>query len=80
MKNACFITIILFLLALNVMLVFMNIDTNKRLDEFMRHQEAVNSISFETNQKQNKEIRIIEQDMEIFWNIVTDKDFIKEGK
>ena len=80
MKNACFITTILFLLALDVMLVFMNIDTNKRLDDFMKRQEAVNSISFETNQVQDKEIRIIKQDMEIFWNIVTSKDFIKESE
>lgn len=78
MKNICFITTIFFLLALNVMLVFINIDTNKRLEDFMKHQEAVNSISFETNQKQDKELRIIEQDMDIFWNIVKNKDFIKE--
>ena len=78
MKNACFITTILFLLALDVMLVFMNIDTNKRLEDFMKRQETVNSISFEYNQKQDKKLRIIEQDMEIFWNIVKNKDFTKE--
>ena len=80
MKNFCFITTILFLLALDVMLIFMNIDTNKRLDDFMKRQEVVNSISFETNQKQDKEIRIIKQDIEIFWNVVKYKDFTKENK
>ena len=47
-------------------------------EDFIKHQESVNSISFENNQKQDKKLRLIEQDMEIFWNIVKNKDFTKE--
>lgn len=44
----------------------------------MKYQEAVNSNSFETNKNQDKEIRIMKQDNDIFWNLVLYKDFTKE--
>lgn len=74
----CFISAFIVSLILDVVLFYTNFQTLKKLEDFMKHQEAVNSNSFETNKNQDKEIRIIKQDNDIFWNLVLYKDFTKE--
>lgn len=74
----CFISAFIVSLILDVVLFYTNFQTLKKLEDFMKHQEAVNSNCFETNKNQDKEIRIIKQDNDIFWNLVLYKDFIKE--
>lgn len=74
----CFISAFIVSLILDVVLIYTNFQTLKKLEDFMKHQEVVNSNSFETNKNQDKEIRIMKQDNEIFWNLVLYKDFKKE--
>jgi hypothetical protein len=75
----CFISAFIVSLILDVVLFYTNFQTLKKLEDFMKHQEAVNSNSLETNKNQDKEIRIIKQDNDIFWNLVLYKDFVKEN-
>ena len=74
----CFISAFVVSLILDVVLFYTNFQTLKKLEDFMKYQETVNSKSFETNKNQDREIRIITQDNEIFWNLVLYKDFVKE--
>lgn len=76
----CFISAFIVSLILDVLLFYTNFQTLKKLEDFMKHQETVNSNSFETNKNQDREIRIMKQDNEILWNLVLYKDFVKEGK
>ena len=76
----CFISAFIVSLILDVVLFYTNFQTLKKLEDFMKHQKTVNSNSFETNKNQDMEIRIMKQDNEIFWNLVLNKDFVKEKK
>lgn len=74
----CFISAFIVSLILDVVLFYTNFQTLKKLEDFMKHQEVVNSNSFEINKNLDREIRIMKQDNEIFWNLVLYKDFVKE--
>ena len=76
----CFISAFVVSLILDVVLFYINFQTLKKFEDFMKYQEAVNSNSFETNKNQDKEIRIMKQDNEVFWNLVLYKDVEKEIK
>lgn len=76
----CFISAFIVSLFLDVVLFYTNFQTLKKLEGFMKYQESVNSNSFETNKNQDREIRIMKQDNEVFWNLVLYKDFVKDLK
>lgn len=78
----CFISAFIVSLIFDVVLFYTNFQTLKKLEDFMKRQETVNSNSFETNKNQDREIRTMKQDNEVFWNLVLYKDFseIKENE
>ena len=78
--KSCLVLISIFLLSLNMFLFFMLYDISRKLDDFKNYQEFVKEKEHETNKRQDQDLRLFRQDIDIFWNILLHKDYIKEQK
>ena len=78
--KAYLVLISILLLSLNIFLFFMIFDTSRKLDDFKNYQEFVKEKEHETNKRQDQDLRLFRQDIDIFWNILLHKDYIKEQK
>ena len=78
--KACLVLISIFLLSLNMFLFFMLYDISRKLDDFKNYQEFVKEKEHETNKRQDQDLRLFKQDIDVFWNILLHKDYIKEQK
>jgi hypothetical protein len=55
-------------------------DISRKLDDFKNYQEFVKEKEHETNKRQDLDLRLFKQDIDVFWNILLHKDYIKEQK
>lgn len=78
--KACLVLISILLLSLNMFLFFMLYDVSRKIDDFKNYQEFVKEKEHETNKRQDQELRLFRQDIDVFWNILLHKDYIKEQK
>lgn len=78
--KACLVLISILLLSLNIFLFFMIFDTSRKIEDFKNYQEFVKEKEHETNKRQDQELRLFRQDIDVFWNILLHKDYIKEQK
>lgn len=78
--KSCLVLISIFLLTLNMFLFFMFYDISRKLDDFKNYQEFVKEKEHETNKRQDQDLRLFKQDIDVFWNILLHKDYIKEQK
>lgn len=78
--KACLVLISILLLSLNIFLFFMIFDTSRKIEDFKNYQEFVKEKEHETNKRQDQDLRLFRQDIDVFWNILLHKDYIKEQK
>lgn len=78
--KACLVLISILLLSLNIFLFFMIFDTSRKIEDFKNYQEFVKEKEHETNKRQDQDLRLLTQDIDVFWNILLHKDYIKEHK
>lgn len=78
--KACLVLISILLLSLNIFLFFMIFDTSRKIEDFKNYQEFVKEKEHETNKRQDQDLRLFKQDIDVFWNILLHKDYIKEQK
>ena len=74
--KACLVLISIFLLSLNMFLFFMFYDISRKFDDFKNYQEFVKEKEHETNKRQDQDLRLFKQDIDVLLN----KDYIKEQK
>ena len=55
-------------------------DVSRKIDVCMKYQDFIKEKEHETNKRQDQDLRLFKQDIDIFWNILLHKDYIKEQK
>lgn len=68
--------IILFIFEL-IFLLHINLCTVNRLNELIKHQNEINAKSYEADERQDKELHLLRQDVDINQNILTSKDYLQ---
>ena len=77
-KDIFEIALLIFFIFIIFFLFVAGADAVRRINSFIEYQEKLNARTYEADERQDKDLRLLKQDAEITQRIINTKEFLEE--